>query len=165
MKHGLNATNDGTADRDTWCTPEWIAAAIGKWDLDPCSNSRSHVIASRRFALEDGDDGLVRSVDFDVGTRVFVNPPYSLGQVIRWIAAYGHMRFCFLVRFDPSTEWFGELYAKSRLVCVPRGRRVNFEPPPGVRASSNVFPHALFYARVEDATPAILRACIAWRTR
>lgn len=152
-----------TADRDSWCTPAWLAAAIGKWDLDPCSNSRSHVLATLRYALEDGDDGLAPNSTHS-GTRVFVNPPYSRGQVARWIAAYEHTAFCFLVRFDPSTDWFAHLYARSELVCVPRRRRVNFEPPPGVSASSNVYPHALFFRRFNDATPAIKRLCFSWRT-
>jgi len=167
MIHGTrpNTERDGMGERESWCTPAWIADAIGKFDLDPCSNSRSHVRATLRYAAEDGDDGLdPKMANVASSTRVFVNPPYSKGQVERWVKAYGHTRFCFLLRFDPSTTWFGALYKLSALVAIPRGKRVNFEPPPGVRASSNVFPHALFYARSEDATPAILRACLAWRT-
>jgi len=83
--------------------------------------------------------------------------------VLRWIRAYAHTRFCFLLRFDPSTKWFAELYDVCELVAIPRGRRINFEPPPGVKASSQTFPHALFYRRYADATPAVLRACISWR--
>ena len=159
----------GDPDRGTWCTPAWLAELIGKFDLDPCSNSRSHVRATVRRALEDGDDGLdpdwLLSPLVVNGPRVFVNPPYENGSVPRWIAGYAHTRFCFLLRFDPSTDWFADLYRRSELVAVPRGRRINFEPPPGVRASSNTFPHALFYRHAEDATPALLRACFAWRTR
>lgn len=168
MIHGTrpDEERDGTAVRDSWCTPAWIASAIGKFDLDPCSNSLGHIRATCRYSLDDGDDGLdPKMANVASSTRTYVNPPYSKGQVERWIAAYGHTRFCFLLRFDPSTEWFARIFKLSQLVAIPRGRRVNFEPPPGVRASSNVFPHALFYARAEDATPAILRACIAWRTR
>jgi len=153
--------------RDAWCTPAWLAEAIGKWDLDPCSNSRSHVRADRRFALEDGEDGLAYR-EMPLGLRVFVNPPYSRGQLERWVARYATraFAFCFLVRLDPSTRWFHTLYRASSLVCMPR-RRVHFEPPPGIKAGNDSavrFPHVLFYAREVDATPAILRACFAWRT-
>lgn len=155
----------GEPARDEWCTPAWVAEMIGRFDLDPCSNARSHIRATARYSLDDGDDGLALAAKVAPTARVFVNPPYSAGSVAKWVSAYGHTRFCFLLRFDPSTEWFCVLYARSLLVAIPRGRRINFEPPPGVRASSNTFPHALFYARPEDATPAVLRACIAWRTR
>jgi hypothetical protein len=150
-------------DRDSWCTPKWIADAIGPWDLDPCSNERGHVRAGRAFRLDRGEDGLALAASVEPGVRAFVNPPYS--DVPPWVRAYKHAAFCFLLKFDPSTRWFAELYAATALVAIPRRRRVAFEPPPGVRASSNPFPHALFYARREDATDAILRLCYAWRTR
>lgn len=165
MKHGRPAQNDGMSARDSWCTPAWITNAIGKWDLDPCSNDRSNVRALTRFSLVDGDDGLALAATVEPERRVFINPPYSLGQVIRWVRAYAHTRFCFLLRFDPSTAWHCELYQHTSLVAIPHGRRVNFEPPPGVRASSSVFPHALYFRDASDATPEVLRSCIAWRTR
>jgi hypothetical protein len=108
---------------------------------------------------------LAAAQEFAASVRVFVNPPYSRDQVARWVAAYRHTRFCFLVRFDPSTEWFEDLYRASSLVAVPVGRRVNFEPPPGVVASSNPYPHGLFFARAEDATQELLELCIAWRKK
>ncbi len=98
----------------------------------------------------------------DESTSVFIQPPYEI--VLDAIAHYGHTRFCALLRFDPSTQWFAKLYRLSALVCVTR-RRIKYEPPPGVKASAQPYPHALFYRRAEDATPAVLRACIAWRTR
>jgi hypothetical protein len=153
----------GEPDRGTWCTPAWLAELLGKFDLDPCSNTRSHVRASRYFALDDGDDGLALAKKVASDTRVFINPPYENGAVLRWIRAYQNTRFAFLLRFDPSTDWFSELYRITSLVAIPRGRRVNFEPPPGVQASSNTFPHAVFFARAEDARRELLRACFAWR--
>lgn len=155
----------GDDNRGTWCTPAWLCELLGKFDLDPCSNPRSHVRATAHLALEDGDDGLAAASRVAPGLRVFVNPPYESGAVMRWIEAYRHTRFCFLLRFDPSTDWFVELYRSTSLVCIPRRRRINFEPPPGVQASSQTFPHALFYAHAEDAPQALLRTCIAWRPR
>lgn len=152
-------------DRDTWCTPKWLTDAIGSWDLDPCANERSHVKAAREFRLERSEDGLFMASKVNEGARVFINPPYS--DVLPWIEAYAHTRFCFLLKVDPSTEWFAVLMSHTKLVLFPRGTRVQFEAPEGVppdKAKANQFPHALFYARAEDATDAIRAACFSpWR--
>jgi hypothetical protein len=165
----------GEPERGTWCTPKWIADIVGPFDLDPFSNPRSHVVAAQSCMLERSDDGLsgpkkgehwISTEGFRVATeetRVWFQPPYSV--VLDAFAHYEHTRFCALLRFDPSTEWFQRLYRRTQLVCVPRLRRINFEPPPGVPSSSSTVPHALYYARIEDATPAVLRACIAWKPR
>lgn len=165
--------------RGSWCTPKAWAERVGPFDLDPLSNPRSHIQATQSCQLERDEDGLwnkpgdylvadpqdrLRALVGHAGadTRVWLQPPYEL--VLETIAHYGHTRFTALLRFDPSTEWFRRLYRLTSLVCVPR-TRIDFEPPPGVKASSNPFPHALFYRCPDDATPAVLRACIAWRTR
>ncbi|MGE0547602.1 MAG: hypothetical protein AB7O24_04330 [Kofleriaceae bacterium] len=164
---------NGEPNRGSWCTDEGTAHAVGRWDLDPFSNPRSHVLSDAACMLERGDDGFGDGTHgsyklADIGllraselTRVWIQPDYSF--VERALAHYGHTRFCALLRFDPRVEWFQKLYRLVELVCVLR--KCEFEPPPGVEASSNSFPHALYYARAEDATPAILRKCIAWRTR
>ncbi len=156
---GLTTNRD--RDRDTWCTPKWITDAIGEFDLDPCANERSHVAASTQFQLSRGEDGLERASGIGHDWRVFVNPPYS--DVMPWIKAYAHTRFCFLLKLDPSTRWFAELYARTELILMPRGTRIEFEAPAGVVSSSNPFPHALFYARAYDAAPAIGTLCFPWR--
>lgn len=141
--------------RNCWCTPKWLAELIGAVDLDPCSNSRSHIVASARCISEerDIDDGLA----FEPGYcrwatgqtrvwrnwRVFINPPYGSGQVIRWVRHYRHTRFIYLLRWDPSTEWFAELLPECDYVWFP-DCRIDFEPPPRIHESSNPYPHALF---------------------
>lgn len=147
------------ADRNQWCTPKRIADALGPWDLDPCSNERSHIQAAREYRLERGEDGLVLASFNDGNTRAFINPPYARGQVIQWIQAYAHTRFCFLLKFDPSTAWFELLMQHTKLVLIPKGERVEFEPPPGIEASSVQFPHALFFAEPALATDAIKALC------
>lgn len=160
--------------RDSWCTPKWLADIINLWEpwLDPCSNLRSHVKATWRCILpyfgsnglacygkpEDyvgcfdgglppgGEDYLSDSTISGVAKeadRVFINPPYAHGQVIQWVRHYIHTDFVYLLRWDTSTAWFAELWSKCWGAWFPN-RRVNFEPPPGVRSSSNPFPHALF---------------------
>lgn len=181
----------GEKARGAWCTPQKWADRLGAFDLDAFSNPRSHIVATTHLMLERGDDALAgpgvgtywASPTGDiiapgeerrwpsacgrkhasVDTSVFIQPPYEL--VDEALAHYGHTRFCALLRFDPSTKWFCKLYKLARLVCVPRGERFDFEPPPGVRGGANPHAHAFFYARVEDAPQAVLRACFAWRTR
>lgn len=172
--------NGGSKDiaRGSYCTPKWLCDLVGPWDLDPFSNPRAHIVAERRCMLEDGGNGLLDLTvrgsysappafgRADEHTRVWIQPPYEI--VDEAIAHYGHTRFCALLRFDPSTNWFQDLYRLTRLVCIPRRRRIDFEPPPGVavgKTRESPFPHALYYARPEDATEAVLRRCIAWRTR
>ena len=155
-------------DRDTWCTPPWIAEAIGDFDLDPCSNERSVIKAAREFRLEErAEDGLFFASKVDAEARVFINPPYS--DVPPWIEAYAHTRFCFLLKLDTSTRWFDRLFGLSELILLPRLKRVQFVPPPGVppeKAIAQQFPHALFYARASDATKAIRDICFSpWRTK
>jgi hypothetical protein len=171
----FGASGKKEKDRGTWCTPKNWAEAVGPWDVDPFSNPRSHIDAADHCMLEDGGDGFgdrskpgifrVSSGDLvvaDANTRVWGQPPYSI--VMEAIEHYAHTRFCFLLRFDPRTKWFKRLYALSGLVCV--ARKMEFEPPPGVKASANPIAHALFYRNPEDATAAVLRkSAAAWRTR
>lgn len=125
--------------RQEWCTPKWLAELIGEVDLDPCSNKRSHIRA--RYRSDVTADGFKWNVA--KYHDVFINPPYGPGSVIRWVRAFAHTRHRFLLRWDPSTDWFAELYKHTTHIWHP-GERINFEPPPHIRASSNAYPHALF---------------------
>ena len=165
----------GEKERGEWVTPKWIAEIAGRYHVDPFSNPRSHIDALYHCALERGENGIVthkikgsfrsdgKTHIAGVDDKVWFQPPYSI--VLQAFAHYEHTRFTALLRFDPSTEWFQRVYRRSALVLVPRLRRINFEPPPGVKASSSTVPHALLYSNADDATPAILRKCIAWRPR
>jgi hypothetical protein len=151
----LGGNDVDTGVRDGACTPKWLADLIGDVHVDPCSNERSHVRARLRAcglhapAYDDGAavdpiDGLALAPLVPAEWLVFINPPYSRGQVLRWVRAYRHVDFQFLLRFDTSTEWFEELCAVARYVWFPRRRRIEFEPPPGVEFSSNPYPHGLY---------------------
>jgi hypothetical protein len=50
------------------------------------------------------------------------------------------------------------------VVMVPKQERIEFVPPPGVKASSNPFPHGLYYKRAEDVPAAIRALCYPWPT-
>jgi len=138
--------------RDSARTPRWLADGLGEFDLDPCSNPLSHVRAKVRLSLEAGDDGLAEGgyrtaggvVPLSRDLRTFVNPPYSRGSVLRWVEHYDRTDFCFLLRFDPRTRWFKRLVALTRAIYVPH--KIEFDPAPGIVFSSNIYPHALFFA-------------------
>lgn len=103
-------------------------------------------------------------------TRMWFQPPYDL--VLEAQAHYGHTRFVALLRLDTSTEWFQRFFGDHdarfdplcEVIMVPRRERVAFVPPPGVKPSSNPFPHGLYYARAEDVTTAVYDTCYAWPT-
>lgn len=169
----------GDEQRGAWCTPKKYAIAVGPHHLDPFSNARSHILAGVTCELERGDDGFgVGALEYRPGAfytrtggydyagadwRVWIQPDYK--YVLEAVRHYGHTRFTALLRLDPSTEWFGELYAISEAIYVPRRDRIEFDPPPGVEPSSNPFPHGFFYRRAEDATAEIRSLCFEWRIR
>lgn len=149
-------------DSDCWCTPKWLADLLGEWDLDPCSNDRSHIISRRKFDLANGQNGVALAPFVAPNTRVFANVPFSSGNVIDWIKAYRHTRFCFLVRMDLSTQWFAELYPWVGAIVVPH-ERINFEPPRGYwhlgpdAVPGSMYMHALYFAREEDIPDGLRR--------
>lgn len=92
--------------------------------------------------------------------RMWMQPPYDI--VPEAIEHYGHTRFVALLRLDTSTGWFETLWNLCEVIMVPRGDRLEFVPPPGVKASSNPFPHGLYYRHAEDAPEAIKALCVPW---
>lgn len=161
-------------NRGGWCTPKKWADAVGSWDLDAFSNGRSHIVAPDTCMLERGDDGFGDGTpgSYRIGdvlrtaiksTRFWGQPEYHNAFVVRALEHYGHTRFCFLLRLDTSTGWFEQLWSISEVIMIPRGERIEFEPPPGVESSSNPYPHGFYYRSVDDVTDAIRNACFEWR--
>ncbi len=109
-----------------------------------------------------GDE--VAALDFydqaDASWKVWIQPPYDI--VLEAIAHYGHTRFVALLRLDTSTLWFEQLWNLCEVIMVPRRDRLEFVPPPGVKPSSNPFPHGLYYRRAEDVTAAVRELCYPW---
>lgn len=50
------------------------------------------------------------------------------------------------------------------VIMVPKSDRLEFVPPPGVKASSNPFPHGLYYKRAADVPDAVKALCYPWPT-
>ncbi len=166
---------DTKPNRGAWCTPKDWAGYVGKWDGDPFSNPRSHIATDWRCMLEDGGDGFgdrSKPGAYRVGadgriqfatksSRIWLQPDYAV--VLECIEHWGHTRFGALLRLDTSTEWFEQLWSLSEVIMIPRGTRLEFEPPPGVEASSNPYPHGFYYKRRADVTKEIRARCFEWR--
>ncbi len=170
--------------RGAWCSPPEYTAAAGSFDLDPFTNPRSTLVSRYACMLERGDDGLGLAHRGDPGMfyrnphaangdgtggyvratgswKVWIQPPYDI--VLAALAHYGHTRFVALLRLDTSTLWFEQLWNLCEVIMVPKRDRLEFVPPPGVKPSSNPFPHGLYYSRADDVTDAIRALCYEWR--
>lgn len=106
-----------------WCTPSDIirraVRALGRIDLDPCSDDGKNVPATRHYTKH--DDGLARPWS----GRVFMNPPY--GEMMLWTShlaeAYRAGTVTAAIALVPArtdTAWWSEL--SSCTVCFLRGR-------------------------------------------
>lgn len=177
--------------RGAWCSPPEYTEAAGAFDADPFSNPRSTVRSLLACWLERGDDGFGthrrdelgmiwlnkgtpiratwtseimwsdgRHVLCDERYKVWLQPPYDI--VLEALAHFGHTRYCALLRLDTSTKWYEQLWCMSQVIMVPKRDRLEFVPPPGVKASSNPFPHGLYYKHAEDVTEAIKAKCYPW---
>lgn len=126
-------------DSDSWCTPAWLACAVGAFDLDPASNARSHIQARLRYASDNGEDGLALPW---VGS-VWCNCPYS--NVLPWARRLADHDgpWCALLKLDPSTRWYAALMAVNPTVA-PFRKRLKFE---GDRAMTANFPSVLIWKR------------------
>ena len=115
-------------DCDRRFTPEEftepVYAAFGGVDLDPCGHPSSPVVATRRFILGNGDDGL-RDAWF--GRFVYVNPPFS--AQLRWLRL-AHEQWCMgnactiacLVPARTDSVWFHETFRADADVYFLQGR-------------------------------------------
>lgn len=143
-----------SADSDIRLTPEWLLAPVREFGdiyLDPCAEPSNTVGAAVFFTFD--DDGLNRSWSDYHGCLVFVNPPYSRGQIMMWArkavaeALTRRADIMFLVPSDTSTRWFAYLRENCDSYCL-LSKRVGFmrpdgsggyEPLPGAKFGSAIF--------------------------
>lgn len=129
-------TADGSTDAQ--CTPADLAADLGSFDLDPCSNPRSRIQAARSYQLERGEDGLALPW---VGS-VWCNGPYS--DPLPWcerLRAHGEP-WAALWKLDTTTAWFRVL-VDSGAFWAPFRKRLRFDRPGNCGSAD--FPSVLFW--------------------
>lgn len=155
--------------RDDWQTPAEVlelVRRVGPIALDPCT-SPDNPTGARHWCIQwpdspaaDGPavswdapeechaDGLTLPWDdLAAGGLVYVNPPYSRGNLGRWAARCHSAALCgaeviALVPVDTSTGWWHDYCAppKSQAVCFYRGRlRFVGAPGPAPFASALVY--------------------------
>ena len=131
------------ASSDDWVTPEWLAELLGHFDLDPCSNDKSHIDAWETCSLDHYEKRRRDGLAFDWERHsVFVNPPYS--NVGPWAAKLvAHEGpWVALLKLDPTTAWWSTLMTATPTVA-PFRRRIKFEGPQAMTAN---FPSVLVFS-------------------
>lgn len=129
------------ANRDAWCTPDLLAAALPHVDVDPCSNPYSSIRADTTYMLENGQDGLL----LPWFGLLYVNGPFS--KLLPWaerLASELHEKRSkrtvkgagFLVNADSSTAWW-KVLTRHLPIRLDFDDRIEFKPPPGVEPSKN----------------------------
>lgn len=115
-----------------WLTPPEIIAAVGPFDLDPCSPvTRPWDTATRHYTIE--DDGLAQEWD----GLVWCNPPFG-PEAAAWLARCAdHGRAVALVPARTETRWFvREVWERADAVLFLHGRP-HFHRPDGTRGAAN----------------------------
>lgn len=114
---GIGSHHSARSTKDEWLTPPDLLAALGTFDLDPCSPvERPWPTAARHLTVL--DDGL--SVPWS--GRVWCNPPYS--EVEPWMAAMArHREGTALVFARCETRWwFDSVWPAASAVLFLKGR-------------------------------------------
>lgn len=129
---------------DLWETPWQVVTALarrycsGLFDLDVCAEA--HNSKANRFFSEQ-DNGLAQTWD---AASVWCNPPYS--NIPPWIekaileTREGRTSVVVMLLPARTDTWFHrlrELEAEGRAHLVFTRGRIQFIPPPGVKASTN----------------------------
>jgi hypothetical protein len=121
---GHHSHNSGTND---WITPRWVFERLGPFDLDPCASlTQPWPTARRSFTV--ADNGLLQRWD----GRVWLNPPYSNGEVENWMARmadYGRGTALIFARTE-TAAFHSFVWRRTTALLFPRGR-LTFHRPDG----------------------------------
>lgn len=161
----LAALADST---DAQNTPRDLALDLGRFDLDVCSNPRSHILADRSFMLERGEDGLalpwtvVSYGDWSGPetrpAKVWCNGPYS--DPLPWCERLSDHdgAWVALWKLDPTTAWFRRLVINRNgppTHWAPFAKRLAFERAGNVGSAD--FPSVLVWRRWQPPKAVLAR--------
>lgn len=142
-------------ESDVWLTPPEIIAALGPFDLDPCTPMpRPWRTATAHYYAP--IDGLKAPWMTPKGrkARVWLNPPYSR-EAVKWLRRLSmHGQGTALVFARTETSWFFETVWRSRTAAAALflEGRLHFHFQDGTRASANAgAPSVLIAYGYEDA--------------
>ena len=124
MTRSFHACNSPTHEgkTNTWFTPKNILDKLGKFDLDPCTESfRPFDTAKKHYCFDLGDDGL--SLPWD--GRIWLNPPYGL-QISKWLdKLLEHGNGIALTYSRTDTRW-AQKHLKACQGCLFLKGRISF---------------------------------------
>ena len=132
MGKGIGGHHSYDAGKDEWLTPPEVIAALGRFDLDPCSPvNRPWPTADRHFTII--DNGLQKPW---IG-RVWCNPPYG-SAAADWLARCAdHGDAVALIFARTETRMFFEhVWNKASALLFIEGR-LHFHHVDGARAAAN----------------------------
>jgi hypothetical protein len=138
---------------DEWLTPPEIIAALGTFDLDPCSPiNRPWPTAAQHFTVE--DDGLTRRWQ----GRVWLNPPYG-PETGKWLARLAdHGDGIALIFARTETEMFHRYgWQRADGMLFLRGR-LHFHYVDGSRGKANAGAPSVLIAYGEQNVAALERS-------
>lgn len=133
------AQSKGCDQKDRWETPDELFQKLDymyHFTLDPCAEP--HTAKCKRFYTEQ-DNGLTKSW---MGDTVFVNPPYSRGNIDLWVEkCYMESKngaiVVALLPVSTSSDWFHNwIIGKADLKFV--NKRVRFKGAPYTAPFSSV---------------------------
>lgn len=128
---------DCMADTDERYTPAWVLDVVRSYApiaCDPCTTRDNRVGADTYYALP--DDGLHSAWRPKADGVVWVNPPYSRGQLPRWVdrmvtaAVVDDSEIIALLPSDLGSRAGQRVAASADALCFIAGRLV-FDGPPG----------------------------------
>jgi len=131
---GMGSHQSAVPVTTTWLTPPPIIAALGgaeSFDLDPCAFPGWET-ARQGFSLP--TDGLAA----DWFGRVWLNPPYTSGEIDSWMGKLAdHGRGTALIFARTETDAFHrQIWERATGLLFLRGR-LHFHRPDGTRAKAN----------------------------
>lgn len=157
MRLGMTGHQSARMLADEWLTPPEITAALGPFDLDPCSPAEPPwPIAPRWFTAE--DDGLIQPWS----GRVWLNPPYGqeTGLWLRRLADHGSGVALVFARTE-TRMFLEQVWACATAVLFLRGRltfyRLDGRKGREAGGGNSGAPSVLIAYSIEDAER--LRTC------
>jgi len=120
---GMTGHESSTGGTDEWLTPPELIAALGTFDLDPCSPiKRPWDTARKHYTIE--DNGLAQKWD----GRVWLNPPYA--NVPVWMsrmADHGHGTALLFARTE-TRAWQEFIWPRATALLFIKGRLTFWTP-------------------------------------
>jgi hypothetical protein len=143
----IGSHESASGGSDEWLTPPSLIAALGEFDLDPCSPGRRRPwdTARKHYGIE--DDGLRQPWQ----GRVWLNPPYA--HSAKWLARLAdHGRGTALIFARTETRlWFDHVWPKASGLLFLKGR-LRFHYVTGKQADAAGAPSVLVAYGALDAT-------------